>query len=437
MKEEHAIEGHGVFSASSFSAGETILLEKPLVLSQDFGNRLEVLVCKNCGALLGGEQLRTMYAEGLVTLPDVLASLQSEEGEQIGLVPCSHWCGELYCSESCREERSLCGHGLLCVGKVGEEEAESHPLFRFKQRCAEEGRDLLLAAGEILAFLVSAHAGQGSLVVEGAESDSQSVLHHFLLDLKARKGQDLSSTVFDDLYTLFSHFEQPVWFEERCDSEEESESERLLLEDLAALLRDAFKRTLREQSGEEGAGSFVDEVVTGSMLGKLLGMFDCNIMEVWARVDTIQQEKDDEDEKEEDEEDCECEECDMAFEGSALLSFGCSLNHSCYPNSIVRWFHDEEHGGCLVARLVALRPIEEGEELTITYEDLWKQQEEEENEENEEENEEENPASFTFEELSLEDAKAWLLPMEERKAAILERRRFVCSCPLCLEEENC
>lgn len=45
---------------------------------------------------------------------------------------CNRWviaCGELYCSEECREQDFRTGHRLLCVGPL---ETTEHPLYQFK-----------------------------------------------------------------------------------------------------------------------------------------------------------------------------------------------------------------------------------------------------------------------------------------------------------------
>ncbi len=55
-----------------------------------------------------------------------------------------------------------------------------------------------------------------------------------------------------------------------------------------------------------------------------------------------------------------------ALDGTALLSLICCMNHSCAPNCEVRWAGGLG-GGPVVAELVALRPLVEGDELYQSY----------------------------------------------------------------------
>jgi hypothetical protein len=55
-----------------------------------------------------------------------------------------------------------------------------------------------------------------------------------------------------------------------------------------------------------------------------------------------------------------------ALDGTALLSLICCMNHSCAPNADVRWVGGL-HGEPVLAEIVALRPVEAGEELYQSY----------------------------------------------------------------------
>eukprot|EP00466_Bigelowiella_natans_P013507 jgi/Bigna1/76140/fgenesh1_pg.39_\ len=83
------------------------------------------------------------------------------------------------------------------------------------------------------------------------------------------------------------------------------------------------------------------------------------------------------------------------FDGAALFSLICTLNHSCSPNVVIDY---GEGFGPARANVVALRDIEAGEELCFSY--LRKQ-----------------------------------LPLAERRHELLDYG-FTCSCPLCKKEEE-
>ena len=58
------------------------------------------------------------------------------------------------------------------------------------------------------------------------------------------------------------------------------------------------------------------------------------------------------------------------FDGTGLYSLACMMNHSCEPN--IRVLYPEDGKGRGEARMVAMRPIKEGDELQISYiEESW------------------------------------------------------------------
>jgi hypothetical protein len=73
------------------------------------------------------------------------------------LYPCAHGCGELYCSDACRECAWLHGHRLLCVGRCKD---ETHPLYQFKVLALTHSESFSLGA-QILAQIICACAFPG------------------------------------------------------------------------------------------------------------------------------------------------------------------------------------------------------------------------------------------------------------------------------------
>ena len=71
----------------------------------------------------------------------------AEVARSVDIVNCQHNCGELYCSEKCRDEHwSRKAHCLLCTGSIPDEEAESSPLYAFKMFAVETNEIFLLVA---------------------------------------------------------------------------------------------------------------------------------------------------------------------------------------------------------------------------------------------------------------------------------------------------
>jgi hypothetical protein len=94
---------------------------------------------------------------------------------------CDLGCGEMYCSESCRDEAAFAGHARLCVGPHDED----HPLFDFKLRVMMSGAfdEFMLAAK--LFVLAETHtdgrtvggaAGAGTAEVDAAAAGEKARL---------------------------------------------------------------------------------------------------------------------------------------------------------------------------------------------------------------------------------------------------------------------
>jgi len=282
-------------------------------------------------------------------------------------------------------------------------------MSRFKLQCAQRGWDLLISSGELVIFL---HLLSSSDLFLNMTESARNVL---------------SSTIRSNSSSPIEYFEQPSW-RERSDEEE---GEDVLMEELAGYLVEVSRMNQENSQEERKEGSTLEkedhhqptkkEITleeTQDRFERNLGLFDCNIMEVWCELKG-------EENEEFDHEECGEGECDenQVFCGSALLSLICSLNHSCDPNSIVRWEFDE---GGLRARLVALRTIRQEEELTVSYLDLWLDQDIEQQQQQQEEKQEEDMMSF--EEL--------VLPLEIRRDMLLAERKFFCNCNLCRKQQE-
>ena len=61
MVMDSPVHGRGLFAARDYAAGETVLVEAPLVKMQDVGNRQDVLVCSECLCFL--DVSRTLLAK--------------------------------------------------------------------------------------------------------------------------------------------------------------------------------------------------------------------------------------------------------------------------------------------------------------------------------------------------------------------------------------
>jgi len=127
-----------------------------------------VAACAHCCAFIGSleGQLSAIFSEARFT--PVMASVSDMvRGWEASLgycgpaaagVRCSQGCGEIYCSEACRDAQFRHSHNLLCVGPI---DREDHPLIQYKYHALEHADTLLLAAQAIAHLVNRAKAAGG------------------------------------------------------------------------------------------------------------------------------------------------------------------------------------------------------------------------------------------------------------------------------------
>lgn len=167
-----SLHGCGVQAEVSFTAGGVVLQEKPMHFLQTLPNRKSMIVCTTCLKPLGPLTLQMAVLQGIVSRQNA-----QEEHGNFGLlpgeracaciIPCTCNCGELYCSESCRDFHwTIKGHKSLCTGLIPEDEADMHPLVNFKIH-AMTTNEIFLMVADVFASII-AHVD--SLVSCGTES---------------------------------------------------------------------------------------------------------------------------------------------------------------------------------------------------------------------------------------------------------------------------
>lgn len=150
-------KGFGLFATGGCGPGTRIFTEDPLFVLQHTGNRRVVGACARCCGFVGSlqGQLEVLFGEArFAALLGSLGGLFRRWQESTGcgtVVRCSQGCGEIYCSEACRDAHFRHSHNLLCVGLL---DREDHPLLRFKYHALEHADTLLLAA-QVMAHLVN------------------------------------------------------------------------------------------------------------------------------------------------------------------------------------------------------------------------------------------------------------------------------------------
>lgn len=164
-------KGFGLFACAPCPAYSNLFTEEPLFAMQHSGNRRVVAACARCCGFIHSVplQLEVIFGESrfaplLAALGDLPRRWQESAGEgQATVVRCAQGCGELYCSEACRDAHFQQSHNLLCVGPLTAED----PLLRFKYHALEHADTLLLAA-QVFAYLINRAkaAGGGAEVTQ-------------------------------------------------------------------------------------------------------------------------------------------------------------------------------------------------------------------------------------------------------------------------------
>jgi len=372
-------KGRGMFASRSFKQEETLFFEQPIISQQHVTNRLIARTCGNCFRFLGTLEEQLAHHRELLEMQSLPIHNAS------GIVRCVHECGELYCSEECRNEALFRHHNILCVGTL---QVQEHPLFQFKSHAILHN-ELFLLAGQVLAVILSSWRLNGGQL-------NQHVLP-------------------------FAQLHKKLWWEVVTDVQEDIL--KSIMDESLKLLRQAFVLQLRPEEYQ-----FL-EFLRVDFFATLLGLLDLNnhtidikaplqivysslaeqgthpsglTLEVLKPIaEAIAREQDnylDEDEA------YPSEGCSMgenysephlqdifpAFEGLGIFPNIAMMNHSCVPNANVRFGDDR------TAVVVALRDIQPGEELTISY---------------------------------IEND----MPLEARQKE-LQEYGFICDCPLCSQQ---
>ena len=338
--------GRGLFATAAVAKGETIFRESPAVLVQDPRNRAETRACGCCHAML---------AE---TCADT----------------CAWGCGERYCDETCADThvREL-GHRVFCVGPL---ESWDHPVAALRLAAArDDDQDGLLALVQEMAARVL-HEAHAAI----ANDDRQT-----RADADADAEDDVAAATAAASLAWFvrggAGEGSPVAFESaRCRA-----MSALVADAAAAAIADtenerfvaAEPRSDRTGGDDDGDDERRREnrakttarlraVATRAFCARgvsaLATLATRNQLSVVVRSDVRR----------------------TTYDGLALFPLTCLMNHGCAPNAETR-FDDAVVADAVVAdavsknaarasppraRVVALRDVAAGEELTHAYVDV-------------------------------------------------------------------
>ncbi|KAK9705029.1 hypothetical protein RND81_07G027900 [Saponaria officinalis] len=407
-----------------------------LVGSQHPTNKMNCFVCSSCFRFLGSVELqigRKLYLQGLgvcsgiqcnsdssdgeddccviedanpgecsasgskdtISLPeDVIESLTNGQlllpySEKFALpseCPCPGGCGEeFYCSDLCAENEWKTCHSLLCTGEKSNA-SSPEALTEFFEHANNTNDIFILAAKAICTTLLK---------------------YKFLKKARLREVGDTKSKAANVDFSLLQEAWKPLsmgykrrWWD--CIA---------LPEDVDKCDEAAFRRQIREVSYESlqllQAAIFDEEcapLFSLEIYGHIIGMFELNnldlvvpspVEEYFLYIDDLPGTI-----KKKAEEvtrqilDALGDDYSICCQGTAFFPLQSCMNHSCRPNAKAFKREEDKDGQAII---VAMRNIQRGEEVTISYID--------------------------------ED-----LPYGERQKSLADYG-FRCKCPKCLEEE--
>lgn len=257
------LHGVGVKALKTFDAGEVVFQEQPDCLMQSIPNRQLTVVCGCCSKFLSSLELQTAILEHTANRSQFVGA--AEAARSVDIVNCQHNCGELYCSEKCREEHwSHKAHCLLCTGSIPDEEAGSSPLYAFKMFAVETNEIFLLVAE----FLGKLCMKTDKLVKESGISKEEAL--------------KITTQPFETY--VRSHWWEAAVTPQGEDPEEFKKTLKMLVNDCWELLEDVLQIT------EKG----YDSVINADYISRTIGMYEQNNVGVRLRsplatlVETLQ-----------------------------------------------------------------------------------------------------------------------------------------------------
>jgi len=132
---------NGIKSLRNWREGDVVFSEIPRYIQQTVENRKVAFTCGYCNSFLGSARHQIEF---------LLGSFSRTSLCQVNVdwcVPCNSMCGEFYCTGRCRDLHWDDGcHHILCTGAIRDDEAESHPLIKFKIHSIQTNEVFLLVA---------------------------------------------------------------------------------------------------------------------------------------------------------------------------------------------------------------------------------------------------------------------------------------------------
>ena len=331
--------GRGLFATADIEKGSTIFHESPALLVQDPRNRAAARACGCCHALLVPESGSENAETGQNTSPGTS-------------IKCAWGCGESYCDETCAQKHITdFGHRVFCVGPL---DTWSHPIAALRLEAAkDDDQDGLLAMLLEICARILHQASKGDASDEKADVD---VL------FSALKNASLDWFVRGAWWDTSGYSARREELMQRCDKMAQlltkaavaAVDERLILETESASLRKKLYAVSNALGDERTIAELLSLVTRNQISVVVERKFPGASTSAPTSPESTSL---------------------PGYDGSGVFPLTCLMNHSCEPNAEVRFDaslgkkikNKNRNSRAPTARVVAIRNIKTGDELTHAY----------------------------------------------------------------------
>lgn len=331
----------GVFASKNIDMGAEIFREGPLVAMQSVSSAQTTLNCHECLGYIGDsieDQMMHFLECRQRAKPD--EDVKKVTGDAV--VGCCGGCADVYyCSIACRDASWKAHHSLMCSGVLNNDGKEWCNAF---YEHAYNTNDIFILAGKAMSMVV--------------------------LDAY-RAINELHLSPQDALVRAWKPFKMGYkkkwWDSVALPRDVDPSNEDQFRADLKELANDSF--TLYSHAVELGHPhmySVCSDVIHIDVWGSLIGMFELNNLSIVGRGPcSFFQYGEDQIKKRLKSDDFVEEFMDAILEGTGFYRLHSCMNHSCEPNC--RAMLPESNSENNKAIIHAVRAIEAGEELTVSY----------------------------------------------------------------------
>ncbi|KAJ3410837.1 hypothetical protein HDV05_003163 [Chytridiales sp. JEL 0842] len=416
--------GKGVFAKTSFRKGDQVLLELGIVGSQHEMNKAFARVCQHCMHFVGTPQSQMeLLLERPLTEEEkagVTAATEKAQNSEAYKDEISCECGEAYCSEDCRAAAWKHSHALLCPIA---NPTKSSAIATLKEHCLEIN-DIFYVAAKVYADIALRIRDNGK-TLQQAVAPYRMFVKAFWWDVAEPSNEDEESR--EEFRQVLKGICKQVSIILKDVFDDIPELHPALNQDFLGLLIGLFERNNLS-------------TITPSPLLPLLDYLPEDLInQILAKAKSISNHHEHHDgccsheEEQEDEDDTNPYAALNALiaEGTALHVLQGSINHHCEPNAMV--FKESGLSGTHTgAKMVydgrtvirALRDIQPGEEITISYideggEEAWA------------EDGDDSEAAKAIEDVEEEDEDEKKERLEWRALSLREYGIEACKCKKC------